>query len=143
MLNLVLSSTQPLAQWYRKKALLIEEEQNLSPQGKKRPRKAKAQSLVVDSEVRRIIRVREKCNGFKPSNCKVANCLGCNLDPPTLSLDTLKNIGVNMCQRKPELLEEGPMNKKKPKPIAKKKGISKYSKEDGGEKEDPNKEHGV
>lgn len=101
----------------------MEEEQNASPQGKKRSRKGKVQSPVVDSEVRRSCRVREKTNGFKPTGCRLINCLGCKMDPPTLSDDVLQAIGINMCQLNPDEVTQVALNKKKkPKPIAKKKG---------------------
>ena len=90
---------------------------------KKGARKPKTQSLVVDFEVRRSSRVREKFNGFKPSGCELANCLGCNLEPPTLSLDTLQNIGTKMCQLSTEEVEEATLSrKKKAKPISKRRG---------------------
>lgn len=85
----------------------------------------------MDSEVKRRSRVREKFNGFKPSGCKLANCLGCNLEPPTLSLDTLQNIGTKICQLSTEEVEEAALNsKKKPKPIAKKKGKNNGNKDE-------------
>ena len=76
----------------------------------------------MESEVRRSLRVREKCQGFKQGQCSKANCFCCTLNPPTLSLDLMKNIGTNICQIDPSQLEEGIMSKKKKtKPIGKKK----------------------
>lgn len=95
----------------------------------------------MDSEVRRSSRVREKFNGFKPSGCKLANCLGCNLEPPTLSLDTLQNIGTKMCQLSTEEVEEATLNrKKKSKPISKNKGNSTGSKDEAEDGVGPSKE---
>jgi hypothetical protein len=53
---------------------------------------------MVDSKVRRSYKVKKRLNGFKPSGCRLVNCLGCKVDPPTLSDDTLQAIGINMCQ---------------------------------------------
>jgi len=76
----------------------------------------------VESEVKRSVRVQEKCKGFKQNQCKKANCLGCTLNPPTLSLELMKNIGSAMCQSDPSKLEENiSVKKKKTKPIVKKK----------------------
>ena len=80
---------------------------------------------MVESEVRRSNRVRGRTNGFKPSGCKITNCLGCKVQPPTLFIATLQAIGTEMCQINPEEVDEAVLNKrKKPKPI-KKKGKNK------------------
>jgi hypothetical protein len=60
---------------------------------------------VVDFEVRRSNRVKEKCCGFKASQCKVENCLGCSVKPPVMSADLLKSIGSNICQIPEEQLD--------------------------------------
>ena len=121
--------------------MILEEDHSNSPQGKKRPRKKKVQSPVVNSEVRRSSRVRERSNGFKPSGCMVINYLGCKVDPPTLFVDTLQAIGINMCQVSPEEVDQTCMNKKKkPKLIAKKKGKKVDSKDGAKDEEGPSKE---
>lgn len=121
-------------------ALIVEEEQIISPQGKKRVRKGKVQSPVVDSEVRRSSRVKGRTNGFKPSGCKITNCLGCKLDPPTIPIETLQAIGTEMCQMNAEEVEEATLiKKKKPKPIAKKEK-TKVSNEDAEAEEGASKE---
>lgn len=97
--------------------------QNLetSPSSKKRTRKAKPDTPIVDSAVRRSSRVRAICNGFKRSACNSKNCLGCSVEPPTLSPTSLKKIGVTLCKIQPALLEEEILlKKKKMKPIGKK-----------------------
>jgi hypothetical protein len=122
-------------------ALTMGGDHNKSPQGKKRARKGKMQSPVVDSEVRRSNRVKGRTNGFKPSGCKVTNCLGCNLDPPTISLEALQAIRTKMCQINAEELDEANLTKKKkPKPIAKKKEKNKNADEAAGDEEGTSKE---
>lgn len=80
-----------------------------------------------------------RTNGFKSSACKVANCLGCKGQPPTLSADTLQEIGVNMCQINADEIDEATLSrKKKPKPIAKKKGKSQDN-DEANEGEGPSK----
>jgi len=93
--------------------ILEDQEASPSPQSKKRTRKNKVQSPIVDSEVRRSNRVKEKCNGFKTSQCKIANCLGCSVKPPILQEEQLRNIGTSLCQIPQDQLEEGALNKKK------------------------------
>lgn len=73
---------------------------------KKRGRKGKAVTPIVDSMVRRSSRVRANTNGFKHSTCKIRNCLGCSNDPPILSPTSLKKIGTSMCQLQEDQLEE-------------------------------------
>jgi hypothetical protein len=125
----------PISSLVLEEELNIEQEHNVSPQSKKRTRKAKPQSPMVDSEVRRSNRVKEKFNGFKTSQCKVANCLGCSAKPPTMSADLLKSIGSNICQIPEEQLDVETLNKKKKTGvIAKKTTSSKPSKEDEDEK---------
>lgn len=76
---------------------------------------------MVESEVRRSSRVKEKSNGFKLSGCKLTNCLGCKIQPPTLYVDALQVIGTKLCQMSDEGVAKATLNKKnKPKPIAKK-----------------------
>jgi hypothetical protein len=89
---------------------------------------------VVDSEIRRSNRVKEKCNGFKASQCKVESCLGCSVKQPVMSADLLKSIGSNICQIPEEQLDEETLNKNKTRGIAKKKTSNKPSKEDEDEK---------
>jgi hypothetical protein len=105
--------------------MLCEEEPPVTPKSTKKLRKVKNKTPVVESEVRRSIRVRGQSNGFKPSGCKKANCLGCNIKPPTLSVEALQDIGINLCNLTTEEVDEAILNKKKPNPIVKKKGKNK------------------
>lgn len=110
-------------------AILEQSGENSSP-GKKRTRKSKLDTPLVDSIVRRSSRVQANCNGFKMSSCKVKNCLGCNADPPTLSPASLTKIGTSLCQLKPEEVEEHNLLKKKMmEPVGKKPRKLKKTKE--------------
>jgi hypothetical protein len=105
---------------------------------KKRAKLSKAKSPIVDTEVRRSSRVKEKTNGFKQNQCQVKNCPGCSINPPTLSMENLKKIGAEFCQFDPDTLEKQLTKKKnKPTPICKKKNrtseVGPVSKEDAVE----------
>jgi hypothetical protein len=94
--------------------------ENPSP-NKKRVRKGKADTPIVDSAVRRSSRVRANCNGFKMNVCKARNCPGCNSEPPTLSPAILKKIGTSMCDLQDDQLQEQILrSKKKVEPVGKK-----------------------
>jgi hypothetical protein len=60
---------------------------------KKRGRKGKAVTPMVDSAVRRSNRVRANSNGFKMSTCKVKNCLGCSNGPQLCPLFLYRRLG--------------------------------------------------
>ena len=107
---------------------------------KKRGRKGKAITPIVDSAVRRSNRVRANANGFKMTSCKSKNCLGCSADPPTLSTSTIKNIGTSLCNLQEDQLEEHvPIGKKKMEPVGKKLKKNKDDKhKDAYAKEDDN-----
>lgn len=77
-----------------------------SSPGKKRSRKAKPDTPIVDSAVRHSNRVRASCNGFKMNTCKAKNCLGCSSDPPTISPTSLKKIGSSLYQLQPSQLDD-------------------------------------
>lgn len=115
-----------------------------TPQTKKRIRKPKSQSPIVESEVRRSSRVRERCNGFKTSQCKVANYLGCSMKPPNMTADLLKKIGSSICQILLNQLEEEEAlsMKKKIGSVGNKKSIGKPSQDDEEDKKNkkPNKD---
>ena len=80
----------------------LPKEDNETSANKKRGRKGKADTPIVDSVVRRSDRVRANTNGFKVSTCRIKNCLGCSNDPPILSPLSLKNIGTSLCQLQEE-----------------------------------------
>ena len=81
---------------------LPKEDSEETSANKKRGRKGKADTPIVDSVVRRSDRVRANTNGFKVSTCRIKNCLGCSNDPPILSPLSLKNIGTSLCQLQEE-----------------------------------------
>lgn len=60
---------------------------------KKRGRKGKAVTPVVDSAIRRSNRVRANSNGFKMSTYRVKNCLGCSNGPQLCPLFLYKRLG--------------------------------------------------
>jgi hypothetical protein len=121
---------------------IIEEniqEENLdtgSP-GKKKSKKEKPGTPVVDSVVRRSTRVRANSNGFKVSICKTKNCLGCSSAPPTLSQNVIRKIGTSMCQLWDDQLEDHVLLGKKMEPVGKK---AKKSKKDEADKKGTNRE---
>lgn len=101
-------------------ALLEDATEDNSPK-KKRGRKGKSDTPIVDSAVRRSTRVRANTNGFMTSPCKSKNYLGCSADPPTLSPSTIKKIGTSLCNLPEDLLEEQVLaGKKKMEPVGKK-----------------------
>ncbi|KAG0519669.1 hypothetical protein BDA96_08G006900 [Sorghum bicolor] len=114
---------------------LPEEDLELTPPGKKRGRRNRSDTPLVDTMVRRSNRVRAGNNGFKASTCKVKNCLGCSSAPPILSASTLKKIGTSVCEIEPKKLEEMELMKRKKKvdPIGKKSKKNPDSKPDDSE----------
>jgi hypothetical protein len=65
-------------------------------------RKRKQRQLVlIDSELRRSLRIKAYNTGFKSSRCGRKNCMGCELDPPTLSSKIIKNLGEKICKMDP------------------------------------------
>jgi hypothetical protein len=58
------------------------------------PKKRKErQVVVVDTELRRSMRLKSQNMGFKLAGCGRKNCLGCDLDPPSLSTKVIRNLG--------------------------------------------------
>jgi hypothetical protein len=114
----------------------LEEVEEISPIRKK-SRKGKSETPIVDSLVRRSTRVRTSCNGFKTPNCKSKNCLGCSSEIPTLSPATLRKIGMSMCDLSEEQLGEAMlMGKKNLDPIGKKIKKNKEEKKKKKKKDD-------
>lgn len=68
---------------------------------------------LVESEVRRSSRLKSNNKGFKPGTCLNKKCLACSPNPPDLSLDLIKDLGVNLCQIDENLLSESSLNQKK------------------------------
>lgn len=119
---------------------LIDQISEESPVGKKRGRKGKANTPVVDSKVRRSLRVKANAKGFKVNSCRIKNCLGCSNDSPTLSPATLKKLGSSMCQLQEEDLDDfALMEKNKLEPVGKKVKKTKDCKGKSPEKEDDEK----
>jgi len=126
-------------------SLVKEIEDNLPDQSyeettasKKRGRKAKASTPVVDSAVRRSIRIQYHSKGFKKESC-AKNCLACSSQPPTLSSATISKIGASLCQVTDSELEEmHNQSKGYTQPIGKKLKKNKDDKEDENDKEDNN-----
>jgi hypothetical protein len=71
------------------------------------PRKKKERQItLVDSELRRSLRIKAYNPGFKPSGCGKKNCLGCDMDPPSLSTRVIRNLGANFYKVTPENLSD-------------------------------------
>lgn len=112
-----------------------------SSPSKKRGRKPRLETPIVDSAVRRSNRIRTAMNGFNMSSCKVKNYLGCSSDIPTLSSQALKKIGTSLCDLQEEQLDEQVlMSKKKVEPVGKKIKKSKKGKDDKEVNHDGNKD---
>ena len=101
-------------------APVVTESQNVAPEaspkqdkGKKKTPAKRAVS-VVDTEVRRSERKKEKegQGGFKSPSCPILNCISCN-PPPTVPAKTLRNLGVQFCGMESADASEDKLNKKK------------------------------
>jgi len=86
--------------------VILEQLLEESSLGKKIRRKARPDTPIVDSAIRRSNRVRANYSGFKMNTCKAKNCLGCSSDPPTISPTSLKKIGSSLCQLQPSQLDD-------------------------------------
>lgn len=136
-------SEEPVGVKAIEEAIQKQENEEVSPR-KKRSRKPRPSTPVVDSAVRRSDRVRASCNGFKGNICKAKNCLGCSSDPPTLSPSTLKKIGTSICQLQPAQVEDQVLfKKKKINPIGKKQKKGKDDKVDKEKKDEDEADKGV
>jgi hypothetical protein len=63
------------------------------------PKKRKQRQInLVDTELRRSLRIKAHNTGFKASGCEKKNCLGCDIDPPHLSSRVIRNLGSNFCK---------------------------------------------
>lgn len=67
-------------------------------------------SSVLDSPFRRSARQKGMHKGFKASVCAKKGCLGCSMNPPTLSSSTIKNIGTSLCMIDPDVLSDEALN---------------------------------
>lgn len=80
-----------------------------SPQKKRTSKK----TILVESQVRRNPRFKELKKGFKSPQCMNKNYLGYNATPPTLSANTIRRIGIDLCNIDPALLTDEELTKKK------------------------------
>ena len=55
---------------------------------------AKKESVLKDPHKRRSKRLHNQKRGFKDLQCFKKNCLGCTVEPPTLSPSMIKNLGA-------------------------------------------------
>ncbi|CAO2208089.1 unnamed protein product [Urochloa humidicola] len=72
----------------------------------------KAPQGVLDTEVRRSDRKKSQLKGFRRS-CQDDSCLGCSLNPPTLSPALIRNLGSDFCKVDPAKLQDNMLLKKK------------------------------
>jgi hypothetical protein len=59
---------------------------------------------ISDANVRRSPRVHNNTCGFKSSNCRDKNCLGCSSNPPLLSSSVVRELDSTFCQLDPAAL---------------------------------------
>ena len=85
-------------------ALPAQEEDDLVI-GKKRARKSKVATPIVESAVRRSARIQAHTMGFKTNTCS-KDCPACATKPPTLSHYAIKKIGTALCQLKEDEINE-------------------------------------
>jgi hypothetical protein len=65
----------------------------------------KKRAILVDTEVRRSARLREKAKGFKPCFGIKNNCLCCaGASPPSFSHETIKKLSTEFCNVDPSKL---------------------------------------
>jgi hypothetical protein len=76
------------------------------------PTKAKRGKNVIisDTQVRRSERVHSQNKGFKNDLCKDRSCVGCSVDPPTLSVSVVRDLGSSFCKLDPASLTEEALN---------------------------------
>ncbi|KXG35793.1 hypothetical protein SORBI_3002G229200 [Sorghum bicolor] len=73
----------------------------------------KSKQPLVETEVRRSPRLKARNKGFKPNTCFSKKCLACLATPPDLSIELIKDIGVNLCQVDEHLLTDISLSKKR------------------------------
>jgi hypothetical protein len=61
---------------------------------------------LVDTELRRSLRIKAYNIGSKPVRCGRKNCLGYDLDPPPLSSKVIRKLGEKFCKVAPEELSD-------------------------------------
>jgi hypothetical protein len=75
-------------------------------------------SILKDAKTRRSLRQKALHKGYKNSPCSNKNCLGCSLDPPTLSPSVIKNLGATFCNINPDKLAVEKLSKARNKKAA-------------------------
>jgi hypothetical protein len=75
-------------------------------------------SVLKDAKTIRSLRQRALHKGYKNSPYFNKNCLGCSLDPPTLSPSIIKNLGVTFCNINPDKLAVEKLSKARNKKAA-------------------------
>jgi hypothetical protein len=61
-------------------------------------------SVIREAKARKTLRQKALHKGYKNSPCSNKNCLGCSLDPPSLSPSVIKNLGATFCNIDPDKL---------------------------------------
>jgi hypothetical protein len=72
------------------------------------PQKRKQRQLVlVDSDIRRSLRIKAFNIVYKAFGYGKRNSIGCELDPPSISTKVIKNLGEIFCKMDPKDLSIG------------------------------------
>ncbi|CAD6264340.1 unnamed protein product [Miscanthus lutarioriparius] len=108
------------------------------------PRAKRGKSLhLFEANLRRSDRLHDISRGFKSPICKDRNCLGCNSDPPLLSVSVVRDLGTSFCKLNPESLTDEKLGAKPNKKGAVGKGKAKKPKKANKDPEDgPNRKKG-
>jgi hypothetical protein len=125
-------ASEPIPDSAEKETLTVESTPAVTVKGK-----GKRTPLVV-TEVGRSLRLQSTYSESKPSRYSDKRCIACFPSPPTLSPKLIKNLGVQLCEMDPELLEEEVLKKeRKTQPIVKRRKKSSHKIEESSrEKED-------
>jgi hypothetical protein len=91
--------------------------------------KGKRPADISEPKARRSLRQKQLHKGFKSSPCSNKNCLGCSMDPPTLSPPVIRNLGATFCKIDPSKLSVEELSKvNKPSAPGGKRQSKKFSK---------------
>ncbi|RLM69445.1 hypothetical protein C2845_PM17G07400 [Panicum miliaceum] len=74
----------------------------------KKRKKQKKEDILVDTSVRRSLRMNKIKKGFKPNSCVDKNCVACDSEPPALSPSVIKNLGETFCKIDADKLTKAP-----------------------------------
>jgi hypothetical protein len=94
------------------------------------PKKRKDMQIhLVDTDLRRSLRIKAYNTGFKPAGRGRKNYLGCDQDPPSLSTKVIRNLGESFCKLSPEYLTDDTLKKRKTtkKPLERKRLFRRWS----------------